>query len=109
MPRFTSVTQMMAELPQHFSAEVAGSMNSTMQLDISGDGGGQWHVIVADGKVEVHEGVAATPQMTLGVAATDYLALVNGEANPMQLFMQGKIKIKGDMQLAMKLQSLFKA
>jgi len=32
---------------------------------------------------------------------------VNGELNPMMAFMQGKIKVKGEMALALKLQSIF--
>ena len=35
--------------------------------------------------------------MTITSSAEDYLALVNGDLNPMIAFMQGKIKVKGDM------------
>ncbi len=41
------------------------------------------------------------------VSFDDFLALVKGELNPMGAVMGGKIKIKGDMSVAMKLQSLF--
>lgn len=37
----------------------------------------------------------------------DFLALTKGELNPMSAVMSGKLKIKGDMSVAMKLQSLF--
>lgn len=36
----------------------------------------------------------------------DFLALFNGELNPMMAFMQGKIKVKGEMALALKLQTI---
>jgi putative sterol carrier protein len=39
--------------------------------------------------------------------ARDYVALTRGEANPMNLFMSGKIKLQGDMTLAMKFQEMF--
>nr|MBI2904794.1 SCP2 sterol-binding domain-containing protein [Chloroflexota bacterium] len=45
--------------------------------------------------------------MTLTVAAADYLSLINGDASPMALFMAGKVNVRGDMQLALKLQTLF--
>ena len=41
------------------------------------------------------------------VAFEDFIALTSGELNPMAAVMGGKVKIKGDMGVAMKLQSLF--
>ena len=41
------------------------------------------------------------------MAASDYVALSLGEANAMGLFMAGKIKVKGDVMLAMKFQEMF--
>jgi acyl-CoA dehydrogenase len=38
--------------------------------------------------------------------AQDLVALANGELNAMSAFMQGKIKVSGDMSLAMRLQSI---
>lgn len=108
MPIFSSVADMIAGMPQHFVPEAAAGLNATMQLELSGDGGGTWHLIVADNTLKVNEGQAANPAMTLKMAASDYLAVANGQANPMQLFMQGKVKVGGDMSLVMKLQSMFK-
>ena len=36
----------------------------------------------------------------------DFLAIVNGKLNPQMAFMSGKLKIQGDMGLAMKLQQI---
>ena len=108
MPKFSSVRDMVSQMPSLVSPEALAGMNTVIQLDLAGDGGGQWYLTFADQKLAVSEGTAANPAMTLSVSAADYLAMSNGETNPMNLFMQGKIKIKGDMQLAMKLQTLFK-
>ena len=43
---------------------------------------------------------------TISMEADTFLQLKNGELNPMMAVMSGKVKIKGDMGLAMKLQSL---
>ena len=40
------------------------------------------------------------------VSAQDLIAMSNGELNAVSAFMQGKIKISGDMSLAMRLQSI---
>ena len=107
MPRATMVKEIFDALPGKFFPEQAGDLNATIQFDLSGEDGGQWHVTIADRQIAVAEGAAANPTMTLNAAASDYLDLVNGNLNPINAFMQGKVKIKGDMALAMKLQNLF--
>ena len=108
MPKATSVAEVFAAMPQVFVPENAAGINAVFQFDLSGDDGGQWNVTVANQQVRVAEGTAASPHMTLSLTAADYLAMINGETNPMNLFMQGRIKVVGDMQLALKMQSLFK-
>jgi len=108
MPKFSSIQEMIAQMPQYFVPEAAAGLNVTMQLELSGDGGGLWHMVVADQQIKINEGQSANPNMTLKMTANDYLAMTNGESNPMQMFMSGKIKVGGDMSLAMKMQSLFK-
>lgn len=44
---------------------------------------------------------------TIGIDADDLNKLMNGDLNPMTAFMFGKLKVSGDMGVAMKLQSLF--
>jgi putative sterol carrier protein len=55
----------------------------------------------------VKEGAAPTPNLTLQVGAQDWLDVTAGKQNPQMLFMSGKLKLKGDMGLAMKLGSMF--
>ena len=107
MPRFTSVADMIARISQYFVPEAAAGLNATMQLELTGEGGGLWHLVVADKTLKINAGQAPNPNLTLKLAAADYLAIVNGEAGAMQMFMQGKVKVGGDMSLVTKLQSLF--
>ena len=44
---------------------------------------------------------------TIDVSMEDFQSLLSGDLNPMAAVMGGKVKIKGDMGVAMKLQSLF--
>ena len=61
-------------------------------------------LIAADGAVSNSDGDA---DCTIGVDASDLAALMSGDLNPMSAFMFGKLKVSGDMSVAMKLQSLF--
>jgi putative sterol carrier protein len=41
------------------------------------------------------------------MAAQDYLDMVAGKLNPQMAFMSGKLRISGDMGLALRFQGLF--
>lgn len=103
----TTIQEVFEAMPIRFQAEKAGDLKAVIQFDLTGEGGGQYYVTIADRTCAVSEGVAPNPSMTLTATAADYLAIIRGELNAMQAFMQGKIKIKGDVSLAIKMQSLF--
>lgn len=60
--------------------------------------------ISADGQVTNSDD---TSDCTIAVSQSDLQGLMSGDLNPMTAFMFGKLKITGDMGVAMKLQSLF--
>jgi putative sterol carrier protein len=64
--------------------------------------------VIKDGACNVAEGAHASPNMTMTMAAQDYVDMISGKLNGQMAFMSGKLKIAGDMGLAMKMQSLFK-
>jgi len=87
--------------------KVAG-MSGIFQFDLSGENGGVWHVTLADGDGHVAEGAAENPGVTISMAADDFVALTEGKLDGTMAFMSGKLKVKGDMGLAMKLQTLLR-
>lgn len=90
-----------------FKADRAAGTNAVIQYDISGDGGGTWHAVIKDGACTVNSGPGTNPALTLQMSAQDWLDMASGKANGQMLFMSGKLKLKGDMGLAMKLGSMF--
>ncbi len=105
MPTISEISQMMTD---GFVAEKAAGTNAIIQFDLSGDNGGQFWVHINDGSIETGKGVHDDPKMTLKADADDWVKVSKGELNAMQAFMSGKIKIQGDMSLAMKMQTMFK-
>ena len=95
-------------MPTQINADAAKGMNSVIQFNLTGDGGGTYHVVIKDGTCTVGEGAHASPNMTMTMAAQDYVDMNTGKLNGQMAFMSGKLKIAGDMGLAMKMQSLFK-
>jgi putative sterol carrier protein len=85
------------------ASRTAGMTNSYL-FDI--EGAGKWTVRVDDGKVSVHEGGEDADAVITASEAT-FEKIVSGEQNPTSAYMTGKLKVKGDMGAAMKLQKLF--
>ena len=102
-----TAADLFARMPETFDAAKAGNMEATVQFDLSGDGGGQWHVNIANGACAVGEGVTAAPTATIRMDAPDYVKMIKGELNPVTAFMMGQIKVEGDLNTVMKFQTLF--
>ena len=67
-----------------------------------------FHFTVANEAIDIKPGKHTSPNITLTMKESDYLDMINGKLNGQMAFMTGKLKIAGDMGLALKLQSLFK-
>ncbi len=93
-------------LPEKFDGGKAAGLTAAVQFKIKGDDGGEWFLLINDGKIEVGKGTTDTPNITLSMKDKDYVALVNGKLSGQKAFMTGKLKFKGDMALGMKLQKL---
>ena len=84
-------------------AKTAGINNSYL-FDI--DGAGKWKVDVQDGYVSVTQG-AEDADVTITTSEETFEKITSGEQNATSAYMTGKLKVKGDMGAAMKLQKLF--
>jgi putative sterol carrier protein len=85
--------------------DLVTKINAVYQFNISGPTGGQWSVDCTPGG-QVSAGTAASPRCTVACSDSDFLAIVNGRLNAQMAFMMGKLKIQGDMGLALKLAQL---
>jgi len=78
----------------------AGGLDKSVKFDF-GDGG---QVFATGTTAEVADKEA---DCTISVDKADFIALASGSLDPMMAFMSGKLKVAGDMSVAMGLQSLF--
>ncbi len=102
---FTSVAEILNGIGEIDSEKIQG-INGVMLFDMTGEGGGKWTLTLADDGVKVEEGETTAPDVTFTMEAHDFVAIANGELNAVAAFMQGKVKVSGNLALAMRLQSL---
>jgi putative sterol carrier protein len=103
----SSCKEAFEQMPGHFKKEAAQGLNAAYQFDLSGEGGGKWQVLINNDKCEVKDGAHPSPNITISMTAQDYLDMVAGKLNPQMAFMSGKLRISGDMGLALRFQNLF--
>lgn len=103
-----TIADLMSKMPGAFIPEKAQGLDVVLQFEFTGKEAGDWNAIIKDGAVKVEQGKHASPTMTLTADSDDYIALFTGQLDPMQAFMQGKLKLQGDLNLAMKMTQFFK-
>jgi len=103
----SEVASFFEQVPAKVNKDKIAGMNAIYQFVITGEDGGEWNVTVANGEAAVAQGKAESPSITLTMEAANFVALVTGKLNGQTAFLTGKLKIQGDMTLAMKLQSVF--
>jgi putative sterol carrier protein len=88
--------------------DAAKQIGAKYQLNITGEGGGEWYIDVSESGPKAVRGNEGTADCTLTISSDDFQKLhENPQANGMQLFFAGKLKVTGNPTLAMKLQKLF--
>lgn len=100
-----SVQEFFEGLPGRADADRLAGIHHTYVFEI--DGAGTWTVAIADGGISVREGASGDADCTFSASEESFAKIVAGELNPTTAYMTGKLKVKGDMGAAMKLQKLF--
>jgi putative sterol carrier protein len=89
------------------NAEDAKTIGAKFQMNITGPSGGEWNIDVSASGPSCKPG-SGDADCTISITDEDFQKLVeNPQANGMQLFFSGKLKVTGNQMLAMKLQKLF--
>lgn len=96
------------DLPAKLQAkpDVCTSVNAVVVFQLSGEAGGTWTVDCTTPGGTVTEGGVDNPKVTVLMTDADFTAMMAGKLNPQMAFLSGKLKVKGDMGVALKLGKL---
>jgi putative sterol carrier protein len=96
-------------MSSQFNPDAAKGLDVVIQFNLTGEGGGSYYVQIKDGTC-THSTTTPTepPKLTTSMSASDFVKLCNREADPETLFNYGKLRLNGDIALAMKMQTLFR-
>ena len=103
-----TLSEFMARMASAFIPEKAAGVDANIQLKLTGAQAGDWVVTIKDAKCTLTEGTTPAPKLTATADSNDLVSIFTGQMDGMQAFMHGKLKIAGDMGLAMKLLGMFK-
>lgn len=103
-----TVQELMDRMPKAFIPESAAGVEAVIQYQLTGEEGGEWVVTIRDQKCIVEKGTTENPTMTLMADAQDYKDIILGKLDPMAAFMQQKVRLKGNLNLALGLTKYFK-
>ena len=90
-------------LPGRFNPEKAEGVDVIVNINISGDTGGKWIVIIKNQLLEIKNGIHNGPTLSLRIKKKDYLDIINGKLSGEQAFFSGKLKLKGNIMQALRL------
>ena len=101
MVRFLSPEWIAALAAAADEATVPGGVSLTVQQVVTADGEGEgdvrYHLVLAEGRLQVHPGAAETADVTLVQTREVAAALNRGQLNAQQALEAGRLKLRGDI------------
>lgn len=102
-----SIGDFFHSLPAKLDAEAAEGLDAIYQFDLSGPEGGQYHLVVKENACQVGKGAHPSPHVTIAMSGQDCLRVLTGELDGSAVFTSGRLRIDGDLSLAIQLKMLF--
>jgi multimeric flavodoxin WrbA/putative sterol carrier protein len=102
-----SCRELLQMMPLGFNAAESNGLEAVYQFEISGEENFTAHLKISKGQCAYHDGPADNPAVIIKTPAAVWLAISKGELDGQQAFMNGKYKVEGDLNLLLRLKSLF--
>lgn len=94
-------------MPITYWPERGGDLRATILFNLTGPGGGEWTIEIAGPDCRSYEGRPERPTLELSATPADWVDLTTKSLNPIWGFLSRRIRMRGNVLLAMKLDRLF--
>lgn len=106
-PTFTSCRDLIRAMPLAFKKEAAGDLKAVFQFEIYGTENFTAYLTISAGTCTYNGGSHPAPDVVIKSPSDLWLAISKGEVSGQAAFMSGKYTVEGNLNLLMKLGSLF--
>ena len=104
-----TVPEIMEKIPTAFAAGGSKDLSAVVHFRFTGAEPGEWNATIQDGACRVAQGLPRSrPTISVVADSSDFVRIASGELDATKAYMEGKIKIAGDLLLVPKLIKLFK-
>ena len=108
MAKVANTAEYFDTLGDRFLADQAKGVNATIQYTLAGDNGGEWTITITDGEYKgVESGGVEKPTLNVMMDAEKFIEMANGDLDGRKAFLTRKLKVKGNIALAQKMQKFF--
>lgn len=101
------IKEIMEDLPNHFNKELSKGIDAKVQFNLSGPESGEWGMEIKDQTCSITQGIIQQPSLILKSDGELLTKVLKGEEDGVRAYMMGKLKLIGDINLALKLVNLF--
>jgi len=98
--------EMFERMEEKFKEVKLPDIDGVFQFNVPGEDGGQWHAVCQGRSCRVSSGRYPRPDVTVTVNAENAVKLAEGRLNPALALLTRKVKVRGDMVLAARIQRL---
>lgn len=106
MAKISTCQEYFDTLDRRFVTSAAKGVDAVYQFNLTGDGGGTWHLVVKDGGFDVADGAHDDPSAVITADAGNYVKIANGDMNGLRAVMTRKMSVSGNLVLARKMQQM---
>ncbi|MFO7882385.1 MAG: SCP2 sterol-binding domain-containing protein [Kosmotogaceae bacterium] len=101
------VKEILEKVKMRFNKEKAGDYKGAFSFEIEGGNPKEFTISIKDDGLEISEKIEDSANCLIRTDLDTFSDIVKGEKSPISEYMKGKLKIKGDLGSALKLNELF--